>query len=64
MCDCISKLDEKLKEQVNESAEMAVTLTFDGKCYPYMYCEYKQGKRKKTQAIIPSHCPFCGKKYK
>ena len=64
-CDCIEKINKKLKE-TRPTANLRCTM-FDVR--PVMYYDYyettKTGKRRSKEGIfLPSYCPFCGKKYK
>jgi hypothetical protein len=63
-CKCIDKLNREL-EKDERNARLELTLTMDGKAYPYMSATYRKGKQIKEHhlTIVPSFCPFCGKKY-
>ena len=63
-CMCIDKLNEKLEED-ERRAKLEVTFTMDGQMYPYMSAIYRKGTQIKERhiAIIPTFCPFCGKRY-
>jgi hypothetical protein len=63
-CDCVEKLDERLKEKnlhivggsfVMSSFEFRVTIATD-------WLDKKAAKRgEKPPPMMASHCPFCGK---
>jgi hypothetical protein len=63
-CKCIENLNKEL-EKDERKARLELTLTMDGKVYPYMSATFKKGKQIKEHHIIvvPSFCPFCGKEY-
>jgi hypothetical protein len=68
-CNCLEKIQETLKEQAaTDGLEyMRVETVIDfasGQSYPYMTIENKRGKRKNKITLVPTCCPFCGKKYK
>jgi hypothetical protein len=74
MCDCISKVNELLREQTEDpKAELVVTLGIglhSLNAYPAMTAEYRAKKKngelsdtKKKVSIRPAFCPFCGIEY-
>lgn len=64
MCECISRIDEKMKAY---NTELALTLTFgeNAEVYPtIMTQQIEKGRGKpKAKVVLPSYCPFCGVKY-
>ena len=72
MCDCLEKATELFKKRLDDPlAYVETTLTvFPEGSYPHFCVKYRKRKpngefTKSTyeKAIIPSHCPFCGKPY-
>lgn len=63
-CKCIDKLNKELAKDKRQ-ATLELTLTMDGKAYPYMSAAYKKGKQIKDRhiTVVPAFCPFCGKRY-
>lgn len=65
MCDCISTVNAKLKEQYGGKLKLGFQI--DGgelRDFIPIATERLDGKRgKKPPTMIASHCPFCGEKY-
>ena len=69
-CNCITQLEQQLKSYLGVDVMLACSFSMLGECYPYMYATYHKAKkdgseqsRESLQTVIPSHCPFCGRKY-
>ena len=67
-CDCITEMDAKLREH---NTQIQTQLTFarydvSNAIYtPYIGTEKIDRKvRKAPFLVVPSYCPFCGKKYR
>jgi hypothetical protein len=71
VCDCVDKVDEKLKAEGTNTrlAFMFVTVRRKGKLGEMVtlpsietaLIEKRRGARPKR--VIPTYCPFCGEKY-
>lgn len=63
MCDCISKVDEKLKDR-GLQLERVFSLGGNqvGESIP-LHTSRLDNSRKAKLTIFPSYCPFCGEKY-
>lgn len=64
MCDCIAKLDEKLKNH-NGKIALAILLPAEGsnqlRSRVLVQTEkLDSAKRKKVPTVMASYCPFCG----
>ena len=65
-CDCIEKMDERLKEKNLRLCGYAFTFP-DFKAVPTMNTEWidpskaPKGQKNKPTNIFASYCPFCGK---
>lgn len=61
-CDCIQKVNEKLEEQ---NAQLETAFDYTNSCAFLVIKTIKtiRHKRNKALPILPSYCPFCGKKY-
>lgn len=67
-CDCINKVDEKLRHAFG--TRLATTITFDKKMNAGVTLsietvrleDSRAPKRKKPQPILVTFCPFCGTK--
>lgn len=60
-CNCIEEVNKKLAERGDE-----LDLSFDlmaGKSFLVLKTVRLKGKRGKPLLMLPSFCPFCGKKY-
>lgn len=70
-CNCITKINELLKKQFNDSAEMdAGIIAPKGLAIVRIQGLYHKVKKDGTYAqkwdtinVLPEYCPFCGKKY-
>ena len=68
-CDCIKKMDERLKEKNLRLCGYALTFP-DFKAVPTMNTEWidpdkaPKGQKNKPTKIFASYCPFCGKAIK
>lgn len=72
MCDCLNKVEHAMKNNLPNKLDISMNVLFDmkGNTYPEISYQYHRKKRdgkpeKKvsTGNIIPTYCPFCGKKY-
>ena len=72
MCNCISEINKKLKEQTKdemasiETVFLIGSLTYVTKISFRYNARKKDGtksKKKTEQIIIPTFCPFCGVRY-
>jgi hypothetical protein len=72
MCNCIDKIEiESKKENPNLiDPKLSISILFDSEgqpeYYPYLEMRYKKTEKSKKHesfVIIPTYCPFCGKKY-
>ena len=72
MCNCISEINKKIKEQTKddmafiETVFLIKTLSEVPKISFRYNARKKDGtksKKKTEQSIIPTFCPFCGVKY-
>lgn len=67
-CDCLEKVNQGLKKEgANTQVTGHVTIDF-GKgratIIPALAVEKADPKRReKPRAVLPTYCPFCGKKY-
>lgn len=62
MCDCISKIDEKLKEF--NTKIMLPWWSSSGILAPHIETrKLDEKKRGKPRSVIASFCPFCGDEY-
>lgn len=67
-CKCIEKLNIELKSAYDpEEPELEIAFSGSGKVYPYLSATYEKksgrGYRTKHIILIPTFCPFCGKRY-
>jgi hypothetical protein len=62
MCDCINKINEKLKER---NTELIVALSLSNKSDTVVISTGKVDSKKRGKPInmLPAYCPFCGRKY-
>jgi len=63
-CKCIENLNKELAKD-ERASQLELTIRMDGMTFPYMSATYKKGKQIKERhiTIIPTFCPFCGKRY-
>lgn len=65
-CDCIEKMDERLKEKNLRLVGFAIPAP-DYKVIPTVNTEWidpskaPKGEKNRPTKILASHCPFCGK---
>lgn len=67
MCDCMTNVNEALKERNTRlSTSFILTKNLGGMdCLPMIATEkLDKQSRKRPQAVIPTYCPFCGEQYK
>lgn len=71
VCNCITRMNELLKKQFNDSAEMDTSI-ISPKALVVVRIQglYHKVKKDGTYAqkwdtinVLPEYCPFCGKKY-
>lgn len=63
MCDCISRVDQKLAE-FNTRIELPWWTSSGKTNTPFIQTiKIDSKKRGKPQAVFASHCPFCGEAY-
>ncbi len=63
-CSCIEQMDELLKK---ESLSLELVFSISGKVWPGIFATNedvrKKGGRKIRKIMVPTYCPWCGKKY-
>ena len=62
MCNCVEKINGKVKEKLNVDNGSVLVEMFSGKTYSEFQFINEKGKNK-SQLILHSHCPFCGEPY-
>lgn len=62
MCDCIANVNKLLADH---NGRLVCTYNLsNGRDYPKLEMEKADSKnRKKPPLMIPTYCPFCGKRY-
>ena len=71
-CTCIEELNEQMRSDTGDpEASLELSIGLNGNCYPYMSVVYRRkgkggdyGVREYHKTVIPTYCPFCGRKYK
>ena len=74
MCDCISLVNKKLREETEDpQAELVTAITIIGnklEGFPALTAQVRTKRRdgtlsekSKTISLRPTFCPFCGKEY-
>lgn len=72
MCNCYNEVEKKYKERTgDEKAKIDGALIFGSGCfYPTLTGLYHKKKKDGTlsnrvseEHILPTYCPFCGKRY-
>lgn len=71
MCNCLEEINEKYREQTGDNyAGVCSIFSFDFGSLPKLEAHHRFKKkdgtlinRNITETIIPTYCPFCGKKY-
>ena len=60
-CKCITDADKKL---ASKNAKLTVTFNLMGQVFPQIMVEKADTKKRGPLPIlVPTFCPFCGKKY-
>lgn len=65
-CDCILRIEDKLRDEGHTDTKMDVSFTFPGPgVYPHMGFTYiKEGRKSRAKkTLMPVFCPFCGNRY-
>ena len=63
MCNCVEEFNKKFSEHLGVEGRLENVEMLSGKVYSTF--SYRDSKDKeKTESILHSHCPFCGKSYK
>jgi hypothetical protein len=60
MCKCAEQVSKKLEKEVGYGLDLAFVLSKPVRTYPRIAVN---SRRKRSQVIVPTYCPFCGKKY-
>lgn len=62
MCDCISKIDERLAQE-NSRLVITFTLGNGAPCRVKLATEKLNPRNRNSMGALATFCPFCGVKY-
>lgn len=61
ICNCRKELNKRLSEFLKVQGEIVDYEMLSSRTFSTF--KYQEGKKKKEQLLLHSHCPFCGEAY-